>query len=247
MPIIIKIAPVVTSQVTKKDAVLSLIEAFAEKGPDGRDLANIISAIARYHKVPVNLLLNQAIGILAGETGYFTSGQYKACNNGGMTTNAKNWIGDKVVTADTVLVSTSYIPITEQRYFDINTDGSTRIELLESWFRKTSSGEYDKYLQPGGKITYPKLKSKWMGVIVKCLYLVTEKTPANYITVRARSYGDKLYAPYAKLESGPSQKTAIYRLAANTLIYNSPGSAKGLDAYIALVESCKRNLICTII
>lgn len=247
MPIIVKIGSVVNKQQTKRDAILSLLETFADKGPNGRDLSDMISVIARTYKVPVNLLVNQAIGILAAETGYLTSGQYKACNNGGMTTNAKNWLGSKVVRNDTLLVQTGYIPVKQQVYFDISTYGSTNIEIVEDWFKKDSQGNFTKYTQPGGSTTYPILKEQWMGVIIKCLYLVTDKTPAAYITAKAKTYAATLYKPYANTDDGPSQKKAITRLATNTLIYNSPGTQAGLDSYVTLVESVKRNLLCTIL
>lgn len=247
MPIIVKISNVVQRQEQKRDAILALLDVFSEKGPNGRDLSEMIATIARTYNVPVNLLANQAIGILAAETSYLTSAQFRACNNGGMTTNANNWIGSKTVRNDTILPTTGYIPIDQQKYFAIGATGVSRIEVIEEWFLKDSQGNFTKYKDPGGPTTYPKLREKWMGVIIKCLYLVTNKTPAAYITESARIYAERLYKPYIDTEDGPSQKKAIARLATNTLIYNSPGSKAGLDAYVTLVEGTKRNILCTIL
>lgn len=241
MPVIIKLEKVISNQTQKRDAILALIEIFSKKGSEG-DFAAVILRIAAQHKVPADFLLKQALGILFSETGYLTSQQFTTCNQGGMMSSAPNWIGGRTVRADT-LINVKNVPPVYVQYFD-TADEKVYLEVLDNWFKR-KDGTYAKYVAGGG--TYPILKEAWMGVVIKLLYLVTDKSTTNTAVLAvAPSYGEQLWSPYAKNGVSAEYKAGVLKAAKNTLIYNSQGTIPLINGYKNLIEGVKKNFSITI-
>lgn len=244
MPVIIKIkeTSALNRDAKKKESIFALIDLFSARGASS-DFSTSIIRIADQNKIPADLLVKQALGILFGETLYLQSAQYKYCNQGGMMFGAPNWIGDRTVRADTIM-PTSAIPPTYAPFFELEGD-NTRIEILDSWFRR-KNGTYDKYVDKAGG-TYPALKQAWMGLLVKLLYLVTPKETTNKAVLAvAPSYQRQLWAPYEAAGVSNEYKAAVYRLAKNTLIYNSQGTVAKIQGYVTLIEGVKKSFSITV-
>lgn len=248
MALVVNLGQVLKNQTTKRDAIIALTKALTiTEVVDGRAVSfdEIFLDIAKKGKVPADLLLSQALGILFLETGYLTSGQWKACNQGGMTSSAEAWIGSSSVRADST-TSIKNIPSKYQPYFDVSAD-TVPVEILESWFKRDGNGRFKTY-QPA-VIKYPVMQEPWMGVIVKALYLITEKSTINAaVKAVAPGYQAKLWRAYEANGVSPAYRKGVERLALNTLIYNSPGKGKKTDAawrasaqsYVDLVEDVKK-------